>query len=194
VQAVRSERIGLVADQAILQGRTTIALYYGVHELDLARWYAGDVARVWATRSRGVLAARGYDVDDLYSVGLAFTGGAHGSATIGWSLPARTPGYGLAGVTVIGEHGVLQVTQGATGFVAVGAEGLVDVDVHYAPEVHGAVYGALGIEVDHFVRCVRDEAEPLCTAHDGTEAVRAALAVEHAAATGTVVSVREAPA
>jgi predicted dehydrogenase len=181
VQAVRSERIGLLADQQVLRGRTSVALYYGVHEFDLARWYAGEVTSVWAARSSGVVAAHGHDVEDLYSVGLRFSTGAHGTAMLGWLLPARAPGSGMAGFTVIGEHGVVQVTQGTTGFVKVLADGPADADVHYAPEVHGHVYGALGIEVDHFIRCVRGEIEPACTAHDGTEAVRIAVAMEAAA-------------
>jgi predicted dehydrogenase len=193
VQALRSERIGLVSDQDVLRGRTSIALYYGVHELDLARWYAGEVATVWAARSSGVVAAHGHDVEDLYSVGLTFVDGAHGTATIGWSLPARTPGYGQAGFTVIGEHGLLQVSQGTTGFAKILRDGPADVDVHYAPEVHGHVYGALAIEVDHFVRCVRGEAEPLCSAADGAEAVRVALAMEQAADRGEPVRVHDDP-
>ena len=187
VQAIRSERIGLVADQDILGGRTSIALYYGVHEFDLARWYAGEVAEVWAARSTGVVAAYGYDVEDMYSVGLRFADGAHGTAMVGWSLPARTPGYGIAGFTVIGEHGVLQVSQGSTGYLKVREEGPADDDVHYSPDVHGVMHGAMGIEVDHFIRCVRGEAEPVCTAADGTEAVRIALAVEQAAEQGKAV-------
>lgn len=187
VQAIRSERIGLVADQDILGGRTSIALYYGVHEFDLARWYAGDVAEIWAARSSGVVAAHGYDVEDLYSVGLRFRSGAHGTAAIGWSLPPRTPGYGIAGFTVIGEHGVLQVHQGSTGYLKVLADGPADDDVHYSPDVHGTMYGAMGIEADHFVRCVRGDAAPVCTAADGTEAVRIALAMEQAADRGQAV-------
>lgn len=187
VQAVRSERIGLVSDQDILGGRTGIALYYGVHELDLARWYAGDVTEMWAARSSGVVSAAGWDVDDLYSVGLRFASGAHGTAMIGWSLPPRTPGYGMAGFTVIGEHGVVSVSQGATGYRKVLANGPADDDVYYSPDVHGVMAGAMGLEVDHFIRCVRGETEPLCTAADGTEAVRLALAMEEAAEKGEAV-------
>ncbi|HUG09025.1 MAG TPA: Gfo/Idh/MocA family oxidoreductase [Acidimicrobiia bacterium] len=187
VQAIRSERIGLIADQEILQARTSIALYYGVHEFDIARWYAGDVASLAAARSSGVVQSNGYDVEDLYSAVLTFRSGAHGTAMIGWSLPARTPGYGLAGFTVIGEHGVLQVRQGATGFTKVLGDGPSDADVSYAPEVHGSLYGALGIEVDHFARVVRGEVDPVCTARDGTEALKVSLAMEKAARTGEVV-------
>ncbi|MDP8958280.1 MAG: Gfo/Idh/MocA family oxidoreductase [Actinomycetota bacterium] len=187
VQAVRSQRIGLVSDQEVLQGRTSVALYYGVHEFDLARWYAGEVEQVWAARSSGVLESHGYPVEDLYSVGLRFAGGAHGTAMVGWSLPPRTPGWGMAGFTVIGERGALQVRQGELGFLEVGPDGPVNQDLHYSPEVDGRLFGALGIEADHFVRCVRGQVQPLCDASDGTEAVRIALAMEQAATSGEVV-------
>lgn len=188
VQAIRSERIGLVADQEILQGRTSIALYYGVHEFDIARWYAGNVATVWATRSSGVVASHGYDVEDLYSVGLSFASGAHGTSMVGWSLPPRTPGYGVAGFTVIGESGMLQVSQGTTGFLKVLSDGPADDDVHYSPDVHGTMYGALGIEVDHFIRVVAGQVDPVCTAEDGSEALRVALAMQQSADTGEAVA------
>jgi predicted dehydrogenase len=187
VRGLRGERIGLVSDQEVLQGRTSLPLYYGVHELDLARWYAGDVARVYAERSDGLLRACGYDVEDLYSATLRFTGGAHGTLTLGWCLPAHTPGFGLAGVTVIGETGLLRVVQGDVGVLRVGRDGKGDVDVSWAPEVHGRLDGALAAEVGHFVDCVRGVAEPLCTAEDGSEAVRASLALEASARSGVPV-------
>jgi predicted dehydrogenase len=187
VQAVRSERIGLVSDQQVLGGRTSIALYYGVHEFDLCRWYAGEVEAVWATSSSGVLATHGYPIEDLYSVGLRFASGAHGTAMVGWSLPPATPGFGVGGFTVIGEHGLLRVAQGDSGLLAVGRDGPTDVDVYYSPEVDGRFYGAFGIEVDHFVRVAGGQVEPCCTAADGAAAVRIALAMEDAAASGEVV-------
>lgn len=187
VQAVRHERIGLVADQGVLRGRTTIPLYYGVHELDLARWYAGEVERITAERSAGVLHSHGYEIDDLYSAVLRFVGGAHGTAMLGWSLPGSTPGYGIAGVTIIGERGVVRIAQGDVGLVVVGEAGARYPDAYYAPDVHGRLRGALAVEADHFVDCARGQAEPLCTAHDGTEAVRLALAMEASAELGAPV-------
>jgi myo-inositol 2-dehydrogenase/D-chiro-inositol 1-dehydrogenase len=187
VQAVRSERIGLVSDQHVLRGRTSVALYYGVHELDLCRWYAGDVDTIWAASSSGVAAAAGYPVEDLCSSGLRFVSGAHGTSIIGWCLPDTTAGYGVAGFTIIGEQGVVRVSQGDVGLQVVGREGLRHHDTYYAPEIAGRLFGALGIEVDHFVRVARGSAEPRCTATDGVEAVRLALAMERAARTGEVV-------
>jgi predicted dehydrogenase len=187
VQAVRHERIGLVADQEVLRGRTTIGLYYGVHEFDLARWYAGDVDRVYAERSEGVLRARGYEIADLYSAVLRFVSGAHGTAMLGWSLPAKTPGYGIGGVTVIGERGVIRIAQGDVGLLVVDEDGTRDTDVYYAPEVHGRLRGALANEIDHFVTVARGDAAPLCTADDGTQAVRISLAMEASAERGARV-------
>jgi predicted dehydrogenase len=187
VIAVRNERVGLISDQAILQGRTSLALYYGVHEFDLARWYAGDVAHIVAERSEGVLRGHGFDVDDLYSALLRFRTGAHGTATVGWSLPATPSSWGSASVTVIGERGMLRVDQGQLGFLEITDSGARHVDVHYSPDVHGRIYGALGIEVAHFVDCVQRVAEPLCTAGDGAEAVRISLAMEESARSGRIV-------
>jgi predicted dehydrogenase len=192
VQAVRHERIGLVTDQDILRGRTTVALYYGVHEFDIARWYAGEIERVHAERSEGVLRAYGYEIEDLYSAVLRFRSGAHGTAMLGWSLPPRTPGYGIGGVTVIGERGVIRISQGDVGLLVVDRDGQRDVDSYYAPTVHGRLRGALAIEADHFVDCVRGGAEPACTAADGVEAVRISLAMEASAEQGSAVDVGSA--
>lgn len=191
VRAVRSERIGVVGDQRVLRGRTSLPLYYGTHEFDLARWYAGDVAEVAARRSGSVLRAAGFDVDDLYSVLLGFESGAHGTSMLGWSLPDATASAGTSGFTVFGDDGVARVEQGSTGLVVVGTDGPVGVDTWYSAEVTGRLRGALANEVDHFVRVARSDVDPLCTAADGTEAVRLARAVEHAAEHGTVVALRE---
>lgn len=187
VRAVRSERIGLVSDQRVLHGRTSIALYYGVHELDLCRWFAGNVESLWAAASSGVVESAGYPVVDLYSVGLRFASGAHGTSMVGWCLPETTPGHGVAGFTVIGDRGAVHVSQGEVGIRVVGNDGLRQPDVYHSPEVGGRLFGALGIEADHFVRVAAGTAEPRCTAADGAAAVNLALAVERAARDGGVV-------
>ena len=192
VQAVRHERIGLVTDQDILRGRTTVALYYGVHEFDLARWYAGEIERIYAERSDGVLRAHGYELEDLYSAVLRFQSGAHGTAMLGWSLPSRTPGYGIGGVTVIGEHGFIRISQGDVGLLVIDQEGHRDVDSHYAPAVHGRLRGALAIEIDHLVECARGTVEPACTPADGVEAVRISLAMEASAEQRAPIDVESA--
>jgi myo-inositol 2-dehydrogenase/D-chiro-inositol 1-dehydrogenase len=170
VLSVRHERIGLAADRARLGARTTLALYYAVHELDIARWYAGDIVHV-----------HGEGDGDMLSGALRFASGAHGVVQVGWCLPDRTPGYGIAGATVIGEHGALQVVQGDSGLTIIGRTGLQDTDVAWAFDLHGKLGGMLAREVDHFVDIAAGRAAPLCTANDGSAAVRASLALEASA-------------
>ena len=193
VQAVRHARIGLVADQEVLQGRTSIALYYGVHEFDLARWYAGDITSIYAQRSSGVLRSKGFQVDDLYSAVMTFRSGGHGTAMLGWSLPPGMPGWGISGVSVFGENCVLNVDLGYLGYMKVRGDSLENDDVHYSPIVHERMRGAMSIEVDHFVECVRGDAAPLCTAADGAAAVEISLAMERSAAGGEVVVLEGGP-
>lgn len=183
VQAVRSERIGVLGDQAVLQGRTSLALYYGVHEFDLARWYVGEIEEITALRSHGVVRAHGFDVEDAYSAILRFDTGAHGTMMLGWCLPDATAAFGLAGFTVIGDRGYLRVDQGATGLAAVGVDGPVALDATYAPDVHDRPAGAVGAQADHFVRVVAGEVAPACTARDGLESLRSSLAMEASAVT-----------
>jgi predicted dehydrogenase len=170
VLSVRNERIGLQADRARLGARTTVALYYAVHEFDIARWLGGDIEVV-----------HGEGTSDMLSGAMRFKSGAHGTIQVGWCLPDRTPGYGMAGVTVVGENGALKVVQGDNGITIVGGDGLRDTDVAYAPEVHGRVGGMLAREIDHFVAVATGRESPICTAEDGAAAVRAALALETAA-------------
>jgi predicted dehydrogenase len=191
VQAVRHARVGLVSDQQILGGRTSIALYYGVHEFDLARWYAGEIRTIYAQRSKGVLQESGFDIEDLYSAVMTFDSGAHGTAMLGWLLPSGTPGWGMSGVTVFGEGGVVDVDQGSLGFMKVRGNTLVKEDVHFSPLVHDRMRGAMWIEVDHFIECVCEETDPLCSAADGAAAVTASLAMERSAERGEAIELEQ---
>jgi len=170
VLSVRNERIGLQADRARLGARTTLALYYAVHEFDIARWFAGDIEVI-----------HGEGNGDLLSGALRFKSGATGTIQVGWCLPDKTPGYGTAGVTVVGENGLLRVGQGDNGMIIVGGDGLLDTDVAYAPDVNGKLGGMLAREVDHFVDVAMGKVVPICSAADGAAAVRAALALETSA-------------
>jgi len=124
---------------------------------------------------------------------MTFRSGGHGTAMLGWSLPPGMPGWGISGVSVFGENGVLNVDQGNLGYMKVRGDSLENDDVHYSPIVHERMRGAMSIEVDHFVECVRGDAAPLCTAADGAAAVEISLAMERSAAGGEVVVLEGGP-
>ena len=190
VVSIATRRIGNVRDQEVLRGRTTIPLYYGVHDLDVLRWFAGaEATTIFARRRSGALRATGYDIDDLYCAVVTFENGALGSAELGWHVPATVTAARSAGVFVIGTDGVVQIDQLATGLES-WTTGQLDtgVDGMFWSEAYGVPGGALGLEIRHFADCVRGRQEPAIQLSDGIEALRLSLAMEQAAATGEVIN------
>lgn len=189
VVSIATRRIGNVRDQEILRGRTTIPLYYGVHDLDVMRWFAGaEATTIFARRRSGAVRAAGYDVDDCYCAVVTFANGVLGSAELGWHVPATVTAARGAGVLVIGARGVIQVDQLATGLESWTAGQLdTGLDGMFWSETYGVAGGALGLEIRHFADCVRGRQEPAIRLADAIEALRLSLAMEHSAATGEVV-------
>jgi predicted dehydrogenase len=192
VVSVATRRVGNVRDQEVLRGRTSIPLYYGVHDLDVVRWFVGRPARsIQAARRTGVLRAAGYDIDDLYCAILRFDGDVLATAELGWHVPASAMGAPTAGITVVGTAGWLRVEQAQTGLEAhadsEGSTGRLGIDVSFWPEVHGRPSGALTNELEHFLGCVRTGRAPVTSLDDAVEALRLSLAMEQAAATGTTI-------
>jgi myo-inositol 2-dehydrogenase/D-chiro-inositol 1-dehydrogenase len=189
VVSIATRRIGNVRDQEVLRGRTTIPLYYGVHDLDVMRWFAGaEATTIFARRRSGAVRAAGYDVDDLYCAVLTFENGLLGSAELGWHVPGTATAARSAGVLVIGTRGVVQIDQLATGLETWTAGQLdTGLDGMFWSETYDIAGGALGLEIRHFADCVRGRQEPVVTLADAIEALRLSLAMEQSAATGEVV-------
>ena len=189
VLSVATRRIGNVRDQDVLRGRTTIPLYYGVHDLDVMRWFAGaEALTMYARKRSGAVRAAGYDVDDLYCAVVTFDNGALGSAELGWHVPAAAPAARTAGVLVVGASGVIQIDQLATGLES-WTNGALDpgLDSMFWSESYGVPGGALGLEIRHFADCIRGRQEPVIQLADAIEALRLSLAMERSAETGEVV-------
>lgn len=194
VVSLATRRVGNIGDQGVLRGRTSIPLYYGVHDLDILRWFADRrPISMQAERRAGVLRAAGYDVDDLYCAILRFEGDILATAELGWHIPASAASAPSSGITVVGTNGWLRIEQGRTGLEVYAGEGGghdIAVDVSFWPEVHGRPAGALVNELEHFLKAVRVGTPPLVPLDDGIEALRLSLAMEHAATTGERVDLR----
>jgi predicted dehydrogenase len=189
VVSITTRRIGNLLDQSVLRGRTTIPLYYGVHDLDVMHWYAGaKAATISAQMHAGALRAAGYDVDDFYTAMLTFTNGIHGTAELGWHVPANAVASRTSGVSIVGTKGAIRIEQGETGFECWTDAGLDrSLDTTFWLEAYGIAAGALGLEIRHFGDCVRGKREPAIPIDDAIEALRLSLAMEQAAETATIV-------
>jgi predicted dehydrogenase len=194
VVSLATRRVGNLGDQAVLRGRTSIPLYYGVHDLDILRWFAGrEPLTMQAERRSGVLRAAGHDTDDLYCAILRFEGDILATAELGWHIPVGAAAAPSSGISVVGTRGWLRIEQGRTGLEVYAGEVSghdIAVDVSFWPEVHGRPAGALVNELGHFVEATRTGSPPLISLDDGIEALRLSLAMEHAATTGERVDLR----
>jgi predicted dehydrogenase len=189
ILSITTRRIGNILDQEVLQGRTTIPLYYGVHDLDVMHWFANSPATsIYAQKRSGAVRAAGFDADDLYSAILTFGNGVLGTAELGWHVPANAVAGRTSGVTVIGSKGMIRIEQGDTGLESWTDSGLERaLDTTFWLEAYGIPGGALGLELRHFADCVRGNAEPAVSLDDAIEALRLSLAMETSAERGSVV-------
>lgn len=192
IQSIHTKRTGTIRSQEILQGRTTLPLYLGVHDLDIARWFAdSEVETIYAQSKWGVLQESSYDVADAYWAIYRFQNGIIGMTELGWALPVAHPQRGTKGFTVVGSEGSINVDQADNGMLKVTKEGLEPVDTIFFPSFHGKLRGIFAEELEHFIECVMGQKEPLVTAEDAIEALRISLAMEKSARTGMPVSVQD---
>ena len=186
VQTIYTRRANTVAAQDRLAGRCPLPLFLGVHDYDVMRWLTGsEVERVTAESKWGLLREQGFPVEDANCALLRFASGALGMAELNWILPRGFPASGDHRLDVVGSEGSLSIATLETGLRRVDGHRAVQVDTASAPSVQGHPGGMFYFELRHFIDCVRGRATPAVTPHDAVMALRIALAVERAAATGT---------
>jgi scyllo-inositol 2-dehydrogenase (NAD+) len=156
----------------------------GIHDLDLARWYMGDVARVSAVG--GVLAypelATVGDIDNAI-VTLTFTSGNLGVIDL-----TRNGFYGYdISTELLGTEGTLRIGYLRETPVMLMTKNSVAHDtVPYFMERFERAYT---LQLQNFAQNVLADREPPVTIADGVEALRVALAATEACRTGSQVAV-----
>jgi UDP-N-acetylglucosamine 3-dehydrogenase len=181
IQTVYTRRSNTVAAQDRLRGRCSLPLFLGVHDYDVMRWWTGsEVERVTAESKWGLLRSRGFPVEDATCALLRFASGALGIAELNWVLPRGFPAAGDHRADVVGDRGALGIATLETGLRRADEQRAVVVDTTSA--------AMFSLELRHFVDCVRGTVPPAIAPEDGLMALRIALAVEQAAATGRPVA------
>lgn len=185
VRALYARRLNGRSAQDRLHGRCSLAMFLGVHEYDLVRWFFGhDPVRVYAQSTRGILSAQGYPVADTTSAMLTFADGALAVVESGWILPPGWPSGREQRFELDGTAGRLNVLGTYEGLALGDLRGTRFPDTTAWPELGGSIAGSLARELDHFLRCVRLGTTPEVTAEDGYQAVRIAEAVDRSAESG----------
>lgn len=159
-----------------------------IHDLDYARWIAGEVAAVHC-RSASVAQPEA-GVDHAVAI-LTHRSGAisHVSASWGYAPPTFTTAFEIAG-----SHGLIEQSSTATapvtssllaGAAGGGPTAMADTSLAGDP---------FRLELAEFARAIRDGTEARIGAADGLEALRIALAADESARTGAVVRLTQGTA
>ena len=157
-----------------------------VHDLDYARWVAGDVVAVHC-RSASV-AQPDTGVDHAVAI-LTHRSGAisHVSASWGYAPPTFVTAFEIAG-----SHGLIEQSSTATSPVAPSLlAGAADGGLTAMADTRLAG-DPFRLELAEFARAIRDGTDARIDATDGLEALRIALAADESARTGAVVRLPQA--
>ena len=168
-------------------GSWTHPLFYmGVHDIDMLRWYTEDeVSQVYGMASYKIF---GRSIPDVIVATLRFRNGAVATLEINWILPSKFKAHLESKIEAFGANGMVVVESLDQGVRCCFSEsGYEFPDALHCPEYHGRIEGDLKRELEHFIRCVRLEEQPLITAKDGLESLRVALAIIESAEKGKPV-------
>jgi predicted dehydrogenase len=174
---VYARRNSLVTSGERIGGRTSLALFQAIHDLDILRWVAGPVTRVSAVATSRLLRHLGV-ADSLFAT-LRFAAGAVGCVACSWALPKDSPTGLEQELEVVGTAGRLRLRMADEG-VEITADG-----TYRTPHLSllGATPEALRAELLAFVRAVAGDQPVPITVDEAVEAVRLAEAVDRAIAT-----------
>lgn len=157
----------------------------GCHMFDLARFFGGEVANVFAR-----IATLGFpiEVEDVSLASLEFASGALGSVENAWTATGWEEGF-----WIYGTEGALECTNRLGKRVLRHAyrsspgttwDKLDETLYSFADE------GGHSREIVHFIRSIREGAPVVCTGEDGMEAVRLVLTAYESAQQGRPLAVR----
>jgi len=182
VKYLQTRRLNGKNAQGRLKGRCSLPVFLGVHDYDVAHWFAGgEPRRVYAESQFGVLQALGYDVEDTNWALITFDNGVLAACETGWILPAGHPNTSDIRLAVQGSAGRLDVDLCHRGITLATEERTMYPDTVFMPMVGEELRAAFVHETRHFLTCVRDGTPPLTTAHDAIVALQIAEAVVESA-------------
>ncbi|MGF6753310.1 Gfo/Idh/MocA family protein [Paraburkholderia sp. GAS42] len=167
-----------------------------IHEVHNLRMLCGDIVAVQAFSSR---ATRGFPVEDTVSINLRFASGALGSFML-----SDTAASARSWEQTSQENKAYSTYPDEDCYVIAGTFGSLSV-----PTMRMKTYGKaedrswwkpfetsvadmtrddpLKLQIEHFTRVIRGEAEPLVSVRDGLQNLRITEAIAEAASTGSIV-------
>lgn len=172
----------------IISGRTTVPAEMAIHDLDIMRWLAGDIERIYAEAAGMEVVGPGPDA----AVGtVRFVSGAVGALDHNWIMPADTGVKSDHRLAVFGSRGSAYVELRETPAVIFTENDTRYLNTAYYSYPNGIPFGALPTEDAYFLAMVRDGRPWPLSLEDAKAALVAATAMERSIATGRPVNISD---
>lgn len=192
VQLIHGRREAPLHEGQRLGGRTSLAFYVGVHDIDAIHWITGarvtQVSAAYHGRVPGVQEATGA----VLSATLWLDSGAVATLQHAWTLPDSTYRLHQQLFEVIGTQGTGRLDALDDGLRLETESRVMHPSAHYmfTPVLHGRISGVYRDELEHFLECIQTGEMPIVTGEDGAAAVAVAAALDQSAREGAPCPVR----
>ncbi|MDR1394480.1 MAG: Gfo/Idh/MocA family oxidoreductase [Bifidobacteriaceae bacterium] len=172
--------------------KSSILWFLGSHSLDTLRWFFNDeVARVYCTSRKGILASQGVDATDVYLTTLEFARGGIAQMENAWITPNGHPNINDIKFNLIGTKGSIAVDATNHNLIQLYTEEATTVpDVLVQNSVFGRPAGFAFESIRSFADCLISGAEFKVSLEDAANGSLAILAIKESAALRQPVEVR----
>ena len=191
VQLIHGRREAPLAEGQRLAGRTTLAFYLGVHDIDAIHWITGARVTQVSASYHSTVAGVG-DTGGILAATLWLDTGAVATLQHAWTLPNTTYRLGYHLFEIVGSDGTGRLDALDDGLRLQSGSRVDHPSVHYlfTPLLHGRISGVYRDELEHFLECLQSGEPPLVTGDDGGAAVAVATAIGQSAQSGLPCPVR----
>ena len=159
-----------------------VILDLGIHDFDWVRWTFGEVERVFAKQVNR-MGQNGNPIEYAL-VTLRMQSGTIVHIELSWAQKGFTSAYEIAGNSGMIVHNYQESNPIKLSLVDDGVQNSIDVAV---PETIGAKT-PIQLQLEHFMKCIENDEQPLVTAEDAMNAVKIAVAAIDSVRSGQPVS------
>lgn len=172
-----------------LGGRTSVAFYLGIHDIDFMNWcIQSKVKTVYAQARRKLLTHLNVD-DTIYSL-MEYENGVLACVECSWIMPSCRGPLGSSNFEAVGTKGVIHIHPHEQGLRIQDPEDAQNVRAYGEPIMHGRKWGVYNYEITHFLDCIVDAKEPACTGEEALQAVIVVEGIHRSLEAGTKISLR----
>jgi UDP-N-acetylglucosamine 3-dehydrogenase len=164
-----------------VHGKFNLSYWILPHDIDLMRWFLNDeVEHVYAI-TRNYLKSE----DDYLIVHLHFKNGADAIEECSWTAPQLSLKYYFAQMEIRGTKGSIEVNSSNMNVdIFTEANSVSSPETYEYYNVHGSYFGLFYNLMDHFVKCIIYDKEPLVGIEDSYKAIQVCAAIERSINSG----------